>query len=181
MTGGAIDIAQAPGFALEVFLEKLDEMGHIIHIGPHGIGVSLKASNSPRAVSFRTMPYPGFPTDLQPPLMAAQCLASGVSVIQETVYENRMLHVRELQKMGAHISVEGQSATIKGIDELYGAHVIAPDIRASAALVIAGLVAQGKTVMTGIHHLKRGYQNFDDKLASLGARIKICSGQEVII
>ena len=178
MTGGAIEIPGAPGFALEVFLDKLSEMGHSIQVGDQGIGISLRASLSPRAVSFRTMPYPGFPTDLQAPMLAAQCVASGVSIIQETVYENRLLHVRELLKLGAQVTIEGQIATIKGVDALYGAHVIASDIRASAALVAAGLVAQGNTTMAGVHHLKRGYQDFDRKLVHLGARIHIRSKED---
>ncbi len=173
MTGGTIEVRHAPAFAMEVFLDKLAEMGHRIEVGHDGVGVSLVATKNPRCVSLKTMPYPGFPTDLQAPMMAAQCLASGVSVIHETVYENRLVHVRELQKMGAHISLDGNVATIKGSDALYGSHVIAPDIRASAALVAAGLVAQGQTIMTGVHHLRRGYQDFDRKLSQLGARIQI--------
>lgn len=174
VTRGSIVISDAPAASMEVFLEKLSEMGHVISVGPQGVGISLEATASPQAVSFKTMPYPGFPTDLQAPMMVAQCLASGTSIIHETVYENRLLHVRELQKMGAQIVIEGNNmATIKGVEQLYGAAVIAPDIRGSAALIIAGLAARGKTTMTGVHHLRRGYQSLDRKLAQLGARIKI--------
>ncbi len=173
ITGGEIDIPDAPADSMEVFLAKLEEMGHTITRGEHGRGVHIKATKNPQAVSFKTMPYPGFPTDLQAPMMAALCLASGKSVIHETVFENRLLHVRELQKMGAQIAVDGQTATIVGVDELYGASVIATDIRASAALVIAGLVAQGDTSMTGVHHLKRGYEDVVSKLAALGGKIKL--------
>ncbi len=173
ITGGEIELPDAPVHSMEVFLSKLEEMGHEITRGVDGKGVRLKATKNPQAVSFKTMPYPGFPTDLQAPMMAALCLASGKSIIHETVFENRLVHVRELQKMGAQISVKGQTATIVGVDELYGASVIATDIRAGAALVIAGLVAQGNTSMTGVHHLKRGYDELVPKLASLGGKIKM--------
>jgi len=176
VTGGEIILPTAPAYTLEVFLEKLSEMGHSITVGANGVGIAFKATQSPRSVSFKTMPYPGFPTDLQAPMMVLQCLASGVSMIHETVFENRLVHVRELQKMGAQITVDGNHvATIKGVDELYGASVIAPDIRAAAGLVIAGLAAVGKTRMTGVHHLRRGYQGLDKKLMQLGGKIAICN------
>jgi UDP-N-acetylglucosamine 1-carboxyvinyltransferase len=173
ITGGEIDLPDAPASSMDVFLAKLEEMGHAITRGKEGKGVYLKATKQPQGVSFKTMPYPGFPTDLQAPMMAALCVASGKSVIHETVFENRLLHVRELQKMGAQISVEGHVATIVGVEELYGTSVIATDIRASAALVIAGLVAQGDTTMTGVPHLTRGYDNIVAKLASLGAQVRL--------
>src|SRR5581483_12409713 len=110
-------------------------------VGDNDQGISLKACASPRAVSFKTAPFPGFPTDLQAPMMALQCLADGTSIIEETVFENRLLHVRELRKMGAQIKVEHNTATVTGIEALYGANVIATDIRASCSLVLAGLVA----------------------------------------
>ncbi len=175
ITQGEIALPQAPAHSLQLVLHKLEEMGHSIKVGDNGVGVWFKATLYPRAVSFKTMPYPGFPTDLQAPMMAALCLASGTSVIHETVFENRLLHVRELQKMGAQISIEGSTATIKGVDQLYGAQVIATDIRAACALVVAGLAAQGQTLMTGAHHLKRGYQGIVDKLASLGGSVAIKS------
>ncbi len=175
ITGGNIRIPQAPAYALDVFLEKLAEMGHSVVQDDNGKGVRFTATRSPKAVSFKTMPYPGFPTDLQAPMMAAQCIASGTSIIHETVFENRLIHVRELQKMGAQITVEGTTASIKGVDELYGAHVIATDIRASAGLIIAGLAAQGQTIMTGVHHLRRGYQDLEHKLTQLGAHITVKS------
>jgi UDP-N-acetylglucosamine 1-carboxyvinyltransferase len=117
------------------------------------------------------MPYPGFPTDLQAPMMALLARADGVSSIHETVFENRMMHVRELAKMGAQISVEGSTATIRGVEALYGASVIATDIRAAAALVVAGLSAEGTTHLSGVHHLTRGYSALDAKLRLLGASI----------
>lgn len=173
ITGGEISIPDAPAYALDVFLFKLEEMGHNIEIGVNGVGIKLRATTSPKAVSFKTGPFPGFPTDLQAPMMAAQCLAEGTSVIEETVFENRFLHVRELQKMGAQIDVEYNKAIIKGVDSLYGASVIATDIRGSCALVLAAMVAKGTTTMTAIHHWRRGYESLDKKLALLGARISV--------
>ncbi len=173
ITGGSVTIENGQATVLDVFLLKLEEIGHKIEIGPHGRGITLHATSTPRAVSLRTAPYPGFPTDLQAPMVAALTVASGTSVIQETVYENRFLHVRELQKMGAQIQYEGDKITVFGVEALYGARVIASDIRASAALVLAGLVAKGSTVMTGIHHWRRGYDALDQKLNSLGAQISL--------
>ena len=169
MTGGTIEIPQAPAFAMDMFLLKLEEMGHQITVGADGIGVTLRATRSPKAVSFKTAPYPGFPTDLQAPMLAAQCVASGSSTIYETVYENRLLHVLELQKMGAQIKIEHNKATVMGVEKLYGASVIATDIRASCALVLAGLVANGMTRMSGINHLARGYEQMPQKLQKLVA------------
>ena len=171
ITGGDIYLPQAPAAMMDGFLMKLEEMGHIIEIGANEVGVRLKAVKEPRAVSFKTGPFPGFPTDLQAPMMAVQCLARGTSVIEETVFENRLLHVRELQKMGAQIKVQHNKATVTGVDELYAAHVIATDIRASCALVLMGLVAKGTTTMTGIHHWRRGYELLEKKLAFVGAKI----------
>ena len=172
ITKGNISMPHMHAGSLELVLEKLDEMGHSISIGNNGVGITFAAAENPRAVSFKTMPYPGFPTDLQAPMMAALCLAAGESVIHETVYENRLMHIRELQKMGAHISQNGTTAVIKGVDALYGTQVIATDIRASAALVIAGLVAEGQTIMSGVHHLKRGYNKLEDKIARLGGKVR---------
>ncbi|MEX0848859.1 MAG: UDP-N-acetylglucosamine 1-carboxyvinyltransferase [Candidatus Dependentiae bacterium] len=180
ITGGTIDIPQAPAFAMEVFLQKLSQMGHHIQIGANDIGVSLRATKEPKAVSFKTGPYPQFPTDLQAPMMAAQVVADGVSIVEETVFENRLMHVRELQKMGAEIKVlHDQKVMITGVEQLYGCPVIAPDIRASCALVLAGLVAQGNTVMTGVHHWQRAYDALESKLQFLGALIELGQHQMV--
>lgn len=181
MSGGSLTISQAPTHVMEVFLDKLQEIGHSITIGNQGVGITFVATQNPRAVSFKTMPYPGFPTDLQAPMMATLCLASGVSVIHETVFENRMLHVRELQKMGAQIDCDGNTAKIKGVDELYGTSVIASDIRASAALIIAGLAAQGRTMMTGVHHVRRGYHNLDAKLRYLGGNVRMVDSEQALL
>jgi UDP-N-acetylglucosamine 1-carboxyvinyltransferase len=157
---------------MDVFLLKLEQMGHVITRDPSGRGITLDATDSPRSVSFKTMPYPGFPTDLQAPMLTALTCASGTGYVHETVFENRLLHVKELQKMGAQIITEGNSlAIIKGVDRLYGAHVIGSDLRATSALILAGLTAEGTTVVSGMHHLYRGYQNFIDKLTYLGASI----------
>ncbi len=171
ITGGTVTIPQAPAFVMDLVLMKLEEMGHTIIVGPDGQGITLKATRAPKAVSFKTAPYPGFPTDLQAPMSALQCIASGTSHVQETVFENRLLHMQELQKMGAHIRVNHNIATIEGVEHLSGSSVVATDIRASCALIIAGLVASGETKMAGIHHVLRGYDRLPEKLASLGARI----------
>jgi UDP-N-acetylglucosamine 1-carboxyvinyltransferase len=173
ITGGTVYLPDACADRLDVFLLKLQEMGHHIEVGQQSKGIRLIATKNPRAVSFTTAPYPGFPTDLQAPMMAAQCLAAGKSEIHETVFENRFLHVRELQKMGAQITIKGDRAFVTGVETLYGAHVIATDIRASCALVLAGLAAQGTTTMTGVNHWKRGYESLEKKLAALGASIMI--------
>ncbi len=180
VTGGSLRIPDAPVMYMELFLEKLLEMGHKISL--EGAGLYFEATQTPRAVSFKTMPYPGFPTDLQAPMMVAQARAQGTSVIYETVFENRLMHIRELQKMGAQITANGPLiATVTGVDALFGAQVIAPDIRASAALVIAGLAAEGQTIMSGLHHFRRGYPNLDVKLRSLGARISIVSDPQASV
>ncbi len=178
ITGGAVCVTNAIPDHLAVFLLKLEEMGHLVKKGPKQ-GITLQATKAPQAVSFKTSPYPGFPTDLQAPMMALQCLARGRSVIDETVFENRLVHVRELQKMGAQISVEGSKAIITGVDELYGARVIASDIRASCALALAGLAAKGTTIMTGLSHWQRGYDNLHKKLVSLGASMLFYSSNEL--
>lgn len=171
ITAGDIYIPDAPAYDMDVFLLKLEEMGHTIIIGDEGKGVRLIGTSSPIAVSFKTAQYPCFPTDLQAPMMVAQCLSEGISEIEETVFENRLVHVNELKKMGAQIKIDGNKATIIGVKELYGTEVIASDIRASCALVLAGLVAKGKTMIKGVHHFRRGYDSLDQKLAFLGAKI----------
>ena len=170
ITGGSIDLPNANYQHMDVFLEKLKEMNHEIS---YKNGIKFKATKSPKAVNFKTGPYPGFPTDLQAPMMVAQCIADGNSCIEETVFENRLVHVKELQKMGAQIRLYGSRAMINGVEKLYGSEVIATDIRASCALVLAGLVAEGKTKVLGVHHWRRGYDKFEKKLVLLGANISI--------
>jgi UDP-N-acetylglucosamine 1-carboxyvinyltransferase len=180
ITGGSVSLPHARADHMDLFLEKLREMGHQVATGTNPTqnqqhqGISLTATATPVAVNFKTGPYPCFPTDIQAPTMAALCVTNGTSNIEETVFENRLLHVKELQKMGAQISRDGNSkATVRGVEVLYGADVIATDIRASCALVLAGLVAQGQTKITGIHHWRRGYDQLEQKLASMGALIEI--------
>lgn len=177
VTGGEIIVRNMPSEHLDVFLFKLEEMGHVVKT--YGNDIALKAAKYPRSVSFKTSPFPGFPTDLQAPMMVCQVLAEGISVIEETVYENRLVHALELQKMGAQIKLDGSRALVTGVNELYGADVIATDIRASAALVIAGLVARGRTMISGVHHFRRGYDGFDQKLKKLGAKINIIQGNHL--
>ncbi|MCL5876156.1 MAG: UDP-N-acetylglucosamine 1-carboxyvinyltransferase [Candidatus Dependentiae bacterium] len=173
VTGGIITLPHARADHLDLVLYKLDEMGHTITIGHNNTGITLQATKAPKAVSFKTTPYPGFPTDLQAPMMVAQCLADGVSVIEETVFENRLLHVSELQKMGAVISVKDNKAMVQGVGSLRSSAVAATDIRASCALVLAGMAAHGgATMMSNTHHFKRGYEALEKKLNALGARIR---------
>lgn len=175
ISGGNIYIPNARANCLDVFLLKLEDMGHAIITQDDCPGIRLIATNKPQAVSFKTMPYPGFPTDLQAPMMAALALSEGVSEIEETVYENRFLHAAELNKMGAQIKIDGTKAFVTGVKELNGMTVNATDIRASCALVIAGLVANGQTIIKNIHHFKRGYDELDKKLNSLGAKVTVNS------
>jgi UDP-N-acetylglucosamine 1-carboxyvinyltransferase len=171
VTGGVLSIPNARADHLDLFLAKLEEMGHQIIVGAQERGITIKSTRLPKAVSFKTTPYPGFPTDLQAPMMVAQSVAQGVSVIEETVFENRFTHVKELQKMGASILVEHNKAIVTGVLTLLGAHVIANDIRAASALMIAGLIAQGVTLMDGVHHARRGHNGFEKKLTQLGGII----------
>lgn len=178
ITGGSISIPNARADHLDIFIEKLREMGHTVLTGfdtpsRSNVGIELHATKSPTAISIKTGPYPSFATDLQPLLMAALTVAQGVSVIEETVYENRMIHTKELAKLGAQITVEGNKAIIRGVERLYGNDVIASDIRASCALVLAGLVAEGQTRISGVHHWLRGYDKLEAKLNKLGAQITI--------
>ncbi|HLB93717.1 MAG TPA: UDP-N-acetylglucosamine 1-carboxyvinyltransferase [Candidatus Babeliales bacterium] len=179
VTGGEIFIPNVDPNTLDIFLFKLTEMGHEIKTERGKFGIWLKATNNPKAVSIKTAPYPGFPTDLQAPMTAALSIAFGTSVIEETVYENRLIHVRELRKMGAQIQNTDTKAVITGVENLYGTEVVASDIRASFALILAGLVAHGRTVMSGVAHFRRGYDGMEYKLQSLGAKISVCSFQDL--
>jgi UDP-N-acetylglucosamine 1-carboxyvinyltransferase len=132
----------------------------------------VRAEGRPKAVSFRTSEYPAFPTDMQAQFMAVNCIAEGVSRVTETIFENRYMHVNELVRLGAHIAVDGHTAIVEGIPKLSGATVMATDLRASASLVIAGLVAEGETCVDRIYHLDRGYDRMEVKLRALGADIE---------
>lgn len=174
ITKGDVYIPNANAFEMELFLMKLEEMGHLISVGNNGVGVRLQAAPCPKAVSFKTGPYPGFPTDLQALMMAAQTVSTGSCNVVETVFENRFLHVPEMNKMGANIRATGHFAELVGTPQLHGAEVIATDIRASCALALLGLAADGTTrVAQGTHHWKRGYETLDAKLRSLGAKISL--------
>jgi len=172
ITGGSIEIPNADASIKDIFISKLESMGHQI-TAFDGTGIYLKANPSMCAVSIRTEPYPGFPTDLQPLMMAVQTLACGQSVVHETVYDNRFLHVPELVKMGASIEIKGNKSYIQGVQQLHGADVQGADIRGAMCLVLAGLAAQGETIVQGAHHIKRGYEDFEKKMRNLGANITL--------
>ena len=150
-------------------IDKLRECG--VSITEHKDGIRVRRKDSIRPTAVTTLPYPGFPTDMQAQMMSMLCLARGISVITEKIYPERFIHVSELSRMGAHILLEGPNAIIKGVTKLKGADVMASDLRASAALVLAGLVAKGKTHVHRIYHLDRGYEHLDKKLSEVGARI----------
>ena len=155
---------------LEAVIGKLKEAG--MEIREEKVGLRCLLTGPIKSVDVKTLPYPGFPTDVQAQLMAMMCLANGLSVISETVFENRFMHVSELKRMGADIQVEGHSAIIRGRGELSGAPVMATDLRASASLVLAGLAASGTTVISRIYHLDRGYERMEEKLRAVGANIQ---------
>jgi UDP-N-acetylglucosamine 1-carboxyvinyltransferase len=169
-TGGRVRLTGAAPEALDATLDKLREAGARIEVA--GETITLEARERPKAVSIRTAPYPGFATDMQAQFMALACIASGTAVIIETIFENRFMHALELQRLGADISIQGNSAVVRGVERLQGATVMATDLRASAGLVIAGLVADGETVVDRIYHLDRGYEALERKLSALGARVE---------
>jgi len=168
---GAADVklAGAAPETLDAVLDKLRAAGARIETGDDWLRV--RAGGRPQAVSLRTAPYPAFPTDMQAQIMALDCVAAGVSRITETIFENRFMHVLELQRLGAEIAIEGNTAVVQGVSLLSGARVMATDLRASAGLVIAALVAEGETVIDRIYHLDRGYDRMEARLQALGARI----------
>jgi UDP-N-acetylglucosamine 1-carboxyvinyltransferase len=170
MTGGHIKAKSTCPGAMDAVLQVLVEAGADINVGDDWIELDMRG-RVPRAVSVRTAPYPAFPTDMQAQFTALNAIAEGTGTITETVFENRFMHVQELQRMGADIQLEGKTAIIKGIDRLKGAPVMATDLRASACLVLAGLVAEGETVVDRIYHLDRGYECIEEKLAQIGANI----------
>ena len=168
-TRGAITLTDAPVASLDPILQKLREAGAEVTVGETTVRIAMRAR--PKAVSLRTAPHPGYPTDMQAQFIAMNCVAEGTSRVTETIFENRFMHVQELRRLGAHIEIEGNTAMIHGVDTLTGATVMATDLRASASLVIAGLVAEGETIIDRIYHLDRGYEHLESRLASLGARI----------
>ncbi len=168
--GGSITLLDAPLACLDAVLAKLREAG--CEIESKGTQLTVRRTGPMRAVSTKTAPYPGFPTDMQAQMMAMNCVAEGTAVMTETVFENRMMHVAELLRLGADIALSGNTAVVKGVAQLTGANVMATDLRASACLVIAGLCARGQTVIDRIYHLDRGYEHIEDKLIGLGATIQ---------
>jgi UDP-N-acetylglucosamine 1-carboxyvinyltransferase len=168
--GGKVRLGGAAPDTLGATLEKLREAGAAIRTGDASIEIEM--SGRPKAASLRTAPYPGFATDMQAQVMALDSVASGTATVTETIFENRFMHALELRRLGADISIEGNTATVRGVERLQGANVMATDLRASASLVIAGLVAEGETVIDRIYHLDRGYEALEKKLGALGARIE---------
>ena len=170
MTGGKVVLRRAAPKTMQAVLDKLSEAGAIIEAGDDWIAIDMQ--QRPRAVDIRTLPYPAFPTDMQAQFMAMNAIAEGSGKVVETIFENRFMHVPELNRMGANISAEGNTAIVKGVPKLSGATVMATDLRASASLVIAGLVADGDTIVERIYHLDRGYENIEQKLGGVGAKIE---------
>lgn len=170
MAGGEVKLHNARADLLDAVIEKLREAGATVTSDKDSI--TVKSDGKLKAVNIRTAPHPAFPTDMQAQFMALNAVASGVAKVTETIFENRFMHVQEMQRMGADISIDGNTALVKGVDSLDGATVMATDLRASASLVLAGLVARGETVVERIYHLDRGYENLEAKLNALGANVK---------
>ena len=175
-TGGEVECLGGRIELLEAFCEKLDEAG--ISVEQTANGLKVKRSNSGiKAISVTTEPFPGFPTDLQAQMMAMLCTATGASVLEEKIFENRFMHAPELGRMGAKIEVNGGTAVVTGVDRLKGAPVMATDLRASVSLILAGLAAKGETLVNRVYHLDRGYERVEEKLGSCGAKIERISGK----
>jgi UDP-N-acetylglucosamine 1-carboxyvinyltransferase len=171
ITGGHVRARRTSPDHLEAVLAKLRAAGAIIHTGPDWIDLDMRGRR-PVSVDISTDPYPAFPTDMQAQFMALNCVADGVGTIIENVFENRFMHALELQRMGANIKIEGHTAIVQGVPQLRAAPVMATDLRASASLVLAGLAAEGETVVDRIYHIDRGYECIEEKLQQLGARIR---------
>jgi UDP-N-acetylglucosamine 1-carboxyvinyltransferase len=169
-TRGSVTLMAAPVSSLDAVFDKLREAGAGIAVGESTVRLAMKSR--PKAVSLRTAPHPGFPTDMQAQFIAMNSIAQGTALVTETIFENRFMHVQELRRLGATIEIEGNTAIVHGADALTGATVMATDLRASASLVIAGLVADGETVIDRIYHLDRGYEHIEQRLGLLGARIQ---------
>lgn len=171
ITGGRVKCKDTDPSTLEAVLLKLEEAGAVIETGKNWISLDMKGRR-PKAVNVRTAPYPAFPTDMQAQFVALNAIAEGTGTVIETVFENRFMHVQELSRMGAHIQVEGNTAVVTGVEQLKGAPVMATDLRASASLVLAALVANGDTLVDRIYHIDRGYECIEEKLQLLGASIR---------
>ena len=171
ITGGKLLVKDTDPGLLDAVLAKLEEAGAIIDTGEDWIELDMEG-RKPKAVNIRTAPYPAFPTDMQAQFCALNAVATGTGSVTETVFENRFMHIQELVRMGANIQLQGNTAIIEGVGNLNGAPVMATDLRASASLILAGLVAQGETIVERIYHIDRGYDHIEEKLACLGARIR---------
>ncbi|MDB5895713.1 MAG: UDP-N-acetylglucosamine 1-carboxyvinyltransferase, partial [Rhodoferax sp.] len=173
-TGGDVVLRHGRADHLDAVVDKLRDAG--VQVTPLADGIRVQspgpAHQHLKAQSFRTTEYPGFPTDMQAQFMALNCIAQGASMVTETIFENRFMHVNEMVRLGAHIQIDGKVAVVEGIAKLSGATVMATDLRASASLVIAGLVAEGETVVDRIYHLDRGYDQMEAKLRGIGADIE---------
>ena len=170
MTGGKVKLHNARADLLDAVIEKLREAG--AHVAHDADSIIVTSNGRLKSVNIRTAPHPGFPTDMQAQFMALNTVAEGAGHVIETIFENRFMHVQEMQRLGADIHVEGNTAIVRGVDHLDGATVMATDLRASASLVLAALVARGETTIERIYHLDRGYERLEEKLTALGARIK---------
>ena len=175
MTGGCIKMRNAQPNLLEAVLDKLREAGATIETGDDWVSLDMKGRR-PKAVNVRTAPYPAFPTDMQAQFVAMNAIAEGTGIVTETVFENRFMHVQELQRLGADIEMEGNTAVVRGVERLRGAPVMATDLRASASLALAALVAESETIIDRIYHIDRGYECIEEKLAMLGAHIRRIPG-----
>ncbi|HRP25147.1 UDP-N-acetylglucosamine 1-carboxyvinyltransferase [Thauera sp.] len=169
-TGGSVRLTRTSSCYLDAVIDKLMDAG--CEIVSERDAIRLSAPARLNAVSLRTAPYPAFPTDMQAQFMAINCVANGVAMIRETIFENRFMHAVELQRLGADIRIDGNTAVVQGVAKLEGAAVMATDLRASASLVVAGLVAEGETTIERIYHLDRGYERLEEKLAALGAKVR---------
>jgi len=170
ITGGDVTVTKTDAKYLDAFLARATEAGAEVEVDADSIRCS--APNGLKAVNIHTMPHPGFPTDLQAQFMAMMCVADGTSLISETIFENRFMHVQELIRMGADIQLDGHTAAVRGVAQLSGAPVMATDLRASASLVLAGVAAKGETVISRVYHIDRGYERIEEKMRSLGAQIE---------
>ena len=171
VTGGKVKLKDTDPTLLDAVISKLEEAGAEIEMGKDWISLDMKGKRA-KAIDVRTAPYPAFPTDMQAQFSILNAVAEGSSSITETIFENRFMHVQELKRMGADVEVNGNTALIKGVEKLKSAPVMATDLRASASLVIAGLVAEGDTVVERIYHIDRGYECIEEKLQQLGATIR---------
>ena len=175
MCGGAVECLGGRLELVAAFSEKLDEAGISVEETERGVKVS-RGNGRVKAVDVTTEPFPGFPTDLQAQMMALMCIAEGTSVLEEKIFENRFMHAPELMRMGARIDVQGGTAKVTGVERMKGAPVMATDLRASVSLILAGLAAEGETLVNRVYHLDRGYESVEEKLGNVGAQIERVKG-----